>query len=80
MDYRIERVADGVPAWDIFFGDKRIGLVTNLPAEKTPMATVNCINGDEATVTASTVALCAAKAFDAHDTMMEALVIEAVGC
>lgn len=80
MDYRLEQVADGVPAWDILFGGKKVGLLTDLPAEGTPMATVRCVNGYELTVKASTVEMCAATAFEAHDVMMEALVIEWVGC
>lgn len=79
MDYRIEQVEDCVPIWDIYFGNKEVGVLTCFPKEG-PMATVECINGAKITLGANTVALCAARAFDAHDAMMEALVIQEVGC
>ena len=41
MNYTLRQVDGLVPAWDIFYGDEVVGLLTDFPLDG-PTATVKC--------------------------------------
>lgn len=52
--YVAKRVQVGIPIWDIFVRGTYVGVLTNLPMEKTPMATVR-YSGEERTFSGQTI-------------------------
>lgn len=83
FQYSKKRVHKDVPAWDIFYGDKRCGLLTAFPLDG-PTATIKVeqnVKSDmkaivERTIDASTVNMCFDRATELHQEMIEHIVME----
>ena len=78
---------DGVPIWFIEYGGREIGFITDFPLDG-PTATIRIEstrpNGDkiklERTVEAATVIMCYERAKEAHEAMIEEIVMNMVPC
>lgn len=85
--YSKVRVQEGVPIWIVEYGGQEIGFMTDYPLDG-PKATIRIEtqrpNGDvirlERTVEASTVMMCYERAKEAHEAMIEEIVINMVPC
>lgn len=84
--YTKKQVQDGVPIWDIYYDENRIGCLTDFPLDG-PHATVRVAVPDgentaiiERTVDAATVNSCFDRAISAHDALIEDMVNRLVPC
>lgn len=85
FDYTKKRVQKEVPIWHIYYGGREIGYMTKFPLDG-PTCTVRIEaarpNGDqvalERTVEASTVNMCFERAKEAHESMIEDMVLAMV--
>ncbi len=72
MNYTLRQENGLVPAWDIFYGDEIVGLLTDFPLDG-PTATVKC-RGKQKTVEHKDLQSAMILACQAHEDLMESFI------